>query len=110
VSVRHPTAAEFEEQAQLEELRGQADRTAAEAARTLAELGARLAAAAQPGAMARHLAAIGRDAAKRALGEVPGGIAGQRGARRATLAAIPALAIAAAVLLAYRRFMAEGTG
>lgn len=110
MSVRHPTAAEFEERAQLEELRDQADRTAADAAQTLAELGARLADAAQPGAVAWRLAAIGRGAAKRALREVPGKIAGHRGARRAALAAIPALAIAAAVFLVYRRFTPEGTG
>jgi hypothetical protein len=108
VSVRHPTAAEFEEQAQLEELRDRADRTAAEAARTLAELGARMADAAQPGAMARRLAVVGRGAAARALREVPGEIAGQRGARRAALAGIPVLIAAAAVFLGYRRFAAAG--
>ena len=110
MSVRHPTAAEVEEQAELTELRDQADGTAAEAARTLAELGARLADAADPGAMARRLAAAGRGAAARALREVPGKIAGQRGPRRTALAAIPVLAVAAAVFLAYRRFTAEGAG
>jgi hypothetical protein len=109
VSVRHLTAAEFEEQAQLKELRDQADRTAADAAQTLAELGARLVDAAQPGAMARRLAMIGRGAAKRILREVPGKIASQRGAKGAALAAIPALA-AVAVFLAYRRFMEESRG
>ena len=106
MSVRHPTAAEFEEQAELKELREQADQTAAEAAQTLAELGARLTDAAQPGAMARRLAAAGRGAAVRALRQFPGEIARQRGARRTALAAIPVLAVAAAVLLAYRRFAA----
>ena len=110
MSVRHPTAAEFEEQAQLKELRDQADRTAADAAQTLAELGARLADAAQPGAVAWRLAAIGRGAAKRALRKVPGEIAGQRRAGRVALAAIPALAIAAAVFLAYRRLAVDGHG
>jgi hypothetical protein len=110
VSVRHPTAAEFEEQAQLKELRDQADQTAAEAAQTLAELGTRLTDAARPGGLARRLAAVGRSAGTRALREVPAGIAGQRGARRAALAAIPVFAVAAAVLLAYRRFTAEGGG
>jgi hypothetical protein len=106
VSVRHPTAAEFEEQAQLKELRDQADQTAAEAAQTLAELGERLADAARPGGLARRLAAAGRSAGTRALRAVPAGIA----RRRAALAAIPVFAVAAAVFLAYRRFTAEGAG
>ena len=110
MSVRHPTAAEFEEQAELKELREQADQTAAEAAQTLAELAARLADAAQPRAMARRLAAVGRGTGGRALRQVPGKIAGQRGARRTALAAIPVLAVAAAVFLAYRRFPAGEQG
>jgi hypothetical protein len=109
VSARHPTAAEFEEQAQLKELRGQADETAAEAARTLAELAVRIVDAARPKAMAQRLAMASRDAATRALREAPRKIAGQRGIRRTALAAIPALA-AAAVFLAYRRFTEDGRG
>jgi hypothetical protein len=110
VSVRHATVATVEEQAELKMLRDQADETAAEAARTLAELATRLADAAHPGAMARRLAAVGRGAAVSALREVPGKIGGQRGARRTALAAIPVLAVAAAALLAYRRFAGESQG
>src|SRR6516164_4180999 len=73
------------------------------AARTLAELTARLAAAREPGAVARRLAARTRDVAARTLGEVPGKLAGQRGARGTALVAIPVLAVAAAVIVAYRR-------
>ena len=92
-----------EEEAELRELRDRADRTTAEAARTLAELTARLAAAREPGAVARRLAGRTRDVAARTLGEVPGKLAGQRGARRTALVAIPVLAVAAAVIVAYRR-------
>lgn len=106
MSARHPTAAEFEERAQVKQLRDQADQTAAEAARTLAELGARLADAARPRAMARRLAAVGRDAVARSLREVASGVTGQRGARRPALVAIPVLAVAVAVFLGYRRFAA----
>jgi hypothetical protein len=104
VSVRHRTAAELEEQAELKMLRDQADQTTAEAARTLAELATRLSDAAHPGAMARRLSAVSRGAAVSALREVPGKVAGQRGARRTVLAAIPVLAVAAATFLVYRRF------
>jgi hypothetical protein len=104
VSVRHVTAATVEEQAQLKDLRDQADRTTAEAARTLAELSARLANAGDPGAMVRRLMADARGAAARTCRGVPGEIAGQRGARRMALAALPSLAVIAAGLLGYRRF------
>lgn len=109
MSARH-TAAAVEEQAKLRELRDRADQTTAEAARTLAELAARLADARDPGAVARRLAATARGAAVRTLRKVPGKIAGQRGARRIALAAVPALAAAAAVFLAYRRFTAADRG
>jgi len=101
VSTRGSAAALEEEE--LRQLRDQADRTTAEAARTLAELTARFAAAREPGALARRLAVRTRDVAARTLGEVPGKFAGQRGARRAALVAIPVLAVAAAVIVAYRR-------
>lgn len=110
MSVRHPTAADVEEQAELRELRDQADQTAAEAARTLGELSARLADTVAPGAVAGRIAAGARGAAVRSLRRVPGKIAGQRGAKRTVLAAVPVLAVAAAVFLAYRRFAATGQG
>lgn len=110
MSLRHATVATVEEQAELRMLRDQADETAAEAARTLAELAARLVGAAHPGPMARRLTAVGRGAAVSALREVPGKIAGQSGARRAAVAAIPVLAVAAAAFLAYRRFTGGGPG
>ena len=102
MSTRNSVAA-LEEQTELRELRDRADRTTAEAARTLAELTARLAAARDPGAIARRLTARTRDVAARALREVPGKLADQRGARRTALAAIPVLAVAAATIVAYRR-------
>jgi hypothetical protein len=104
VSVRHATAATMEEQAQLKELRDQADQTTAEAARTLAELAARLSNARDPGDMARRLGANARVAAVRTFRGLPGKIAGQRGAGRMALAALPVLVVTAAVLLGYRRF------
>ena len=96
------SAAALEEEAELRELRDRADRTTAEAARTLAVLTARLAAARDPGAMARRLTARTRDVATRALREVPGKLASQPN-RRAALAAIPVLAVTAAMIVAYRR-------
>ncbi len=96
-------AATVEEQAGLQELRDRADRTTAEAARTLTELTGRLAQARQPGAMARRLTADARTAAARTLREGPGKLAGQRGARRAALGAIPVLALVVAVALARQR-------
>jgi hypothetical protein len=95
--------AALEEQTELRELRDRADRTTAEAARTLAELTARVAAARDPGTMARRLTARAKDVATRALGEVPGKFASQPGAKRTALAAIPVLAVAAAMIVAYRR-------
>ena len=97
------SAAALEEQTEIRELRDRADRTTAEAARTLAELTARLAVARDPGAMARRLTARTRDVATRALREVPGKFASQPSARRTALAAIPVLAVAAAMIVAYRR-------
>jgi hypothetical protein len=97
------TAAVKEEEAQLNDLRDQADRTAAEAARTLAELTGRLAAAGRPGEAARRLAADARVTALRAVREGPGKIAGQRGAKRLTLAAVPVLVVAAALVYAAAR-------
>ena len=97
------SAVALEEDTELRELRDQADRTTAEAARTLAELTARLAAARDPSAMARRLTARTRDVATRALREVQGKLANQPNARRAALAAIPVLAVTAAMIVAYRR-------
>jgi len=102
VSTRNSAAA-LEEQTEIRELRDRADRTTAEAARTLAELTARVAAARDPGTMARRLTARAKDVAARALGEVPGKFASQPGAKRTALAAIPVLAVAAAMIVAYRR-------
>jgi hypothetical protein len=67
------------------------------------QLAIRLAAAREPGAVARRLAVRTLDVTARALGEVPGKLAGQRGARRPALAAIPVLSVAAPVIVAYRR-------
>ena len=97
------SAAALEEEAELRELRDRADRTTAEAARTLAELTARLAAARDPGAVARRLTARTRDVATRALRELPAKLASQPYARRAALAAIPVLAVTGAMIVAYRR-------
>lgn len=97
------TAASVEEQAELQELRDRADRTTAEAARTIAELTGRLAQARQPGVLARRLTTNARNGAAHVLRGGPGKLAGQRGARRAALAAIPVLALVAAVALARRQ-------
>ena len=97
------SAAALEEDTEIRELRDRADRTTADAAQTLAELTARVAAARDPGAIARRLTARGRDAAARAFREVPGKFASQPGAKRTALAAIPVLAVAAAMIVAYRR-------
>jgi hypothetical protein len=94
------TAAEREEEAELKYLRDQADRSAVEVARTLAELTGRLAAVGHPGQAARQLAAGARVTALRAVREGPGKIAGQRGAWRPALAAIPVLVVAAALAYA----------
>ena len=96
-------AAALEERAELLNLRGQADHTAAEAALTLTQLLDRLDVARQPGILARRLAADARYTAVRTLRETPGRIVGQRGALRAVLAVVPALAVAAAVALVVAR-------
>ncbi len=96
------TAAVKEEEAQLNDLRDQADRSAAEAARTLAELTGRLAAVGRPGDAARRLAADARVTALRAVRQGPGKIAGQRGAGRLALAAVPVLVVAVALAYAAR--------
>ncbi len=108
MSVRRHGAA-LEEQAELHQLRDQADQTAAEAARTLEELTGRLAAMGHPGAMARRLAADARAAAARTLRELPRKIASQRGAWGPALAAIPVLAVAVAVAVARQRARPQST-
>jgi hypothetical protein len=107
-ATRSRGAASIEEQAELTSLRDAADRSTAEVARTLAELTERLAAN-RPKAVAKRLAANARVTALRAVREGPGKIAGQRGARRLALAAIPVLVLAAvAVAIARERLSAEG--
>jgi hypothetical protein len=96
------TAAEREEEAELNELRGEADRTAAEAARTLAELTRRIGEVRRPGEAARRLVADARVTALRKVREGTGGLAGRRGARPLALAAIPVLAVAAVTYAAVR--------
>lgn len=91
------TAASKEEAAELSQLSATADHEAAEAAHILTELSGRLAQARQPGAMARRLTGQARASAIGLLREGPGKIAGQRGAKRAALAAIPVLVLAAAI-------------
>ena len=93
------TAADREEDAELNDLRDQAERAAAEAARTLAELTSRLSAG-HPKAVARRLAGHARVTARRAAREGPGKIAGQRGAKHLALTAIPVLLVAAALAFA----------
>ena len=97
------TAAQHEEEAELRNLRDQADRSTAEAAQTLAELIRRLNAAGHPKETARRLAADARVTVLRALRQGPGKVAGQRGARRLALAAVPVLAVAAALAYAATR-------
>jgi hypothetical protein len=97
------TAAAREEEAELNELRDQADRVTAELAQTLTELTRRITVVRRPGAAARRLTADARVTALRALREGPGSLAGQRGAWRPALAAIPVFAVAAALgYAAYR--------
>jgi len=96
-------ATSTEEQATLEALRAQADKTGEEAAQTLAELAGRLADAGNPRNLARRLAADARRNAARAVRDVPGKLAGQRGATRAALAAVPVLAVVAVIVVARRR-------
>jgi hypothetical protein len=97
------TAAEREEEAELNDLRDQADRSTAEAAQILAELTRRITVVRRPGQAARRLTADVRVAALRALREGPGGIVGRRGAWRPVLAAIPVLTLAAALAYAAAR-------
>lgn len=95
-------AAAFEELAELLDLRDQAERTATEAALTLTELVDRLDLARQPGILVKRLVTDARHTAVRTLHETLGRI-GQRGTRRALLAAIPVLAVTAAIALAVTR-------
>jgi hypothetical protein len=95
-------AAGVEEQAALEALRAQADRTGEEAAQTLAELAGRLADAGNPRNLVRRLAADALRNAQQSVRGIPGKLVGQRGATRATvtraaLAAVPVLILAAGV-------------
>jgi hypothetical protein len=96
-------AAAFEERSELLALREEADRTAAEAAQTLADLADRLDLARHPGAVARRLAAGAGGRAVRTARAGLRRIGGPPRARRALLAAIPALAVTAAVALALVR-------
>jgi hypothetical protein len=96
-------AASTEEQAALEALRAQADRTGEEAAQTLAELAGRLADAGNPRNLARRLAADARRNAARAVRAAPRKLVGQRGATRAALAAVPVLAAVAVIIVVRRR-------
>jgi hypothetical protein len=91
------TAAAREEAAELNELRDQADRAAAELAQTLGELTRRISVVRRPGQAARRLTADARVSALRTLHGGPGSTAGQRGAWRPALAAIPVIALAAAL-------------
>lgn len=102
MTARHG-AANAEEQATLEALRAQADKTGEEAAQTLAELAGRLADAGNPRNLARRLAADTRRNAVRAARDIPGRLAGQRGAARAALAAVLILAAGAAIVVVVRR-------
>jgi thioredoxin-like negative regulator of GroEL len=103
VSARHG-ASSVEEQAALEALRAQADRTGEEAAQTLAELAGRLADAGNPRNLVRRLAADARRNALRSVRGIPGKLVGQRrGATRAALAAVPVLVLAAGVAIAVVR-------
>jgi hypothetical protein len=96
-SSRPRGGAALEERAEVLSLREQADRTAAEAAETLTELAGRFALAVRPGAAGPRLAAAARDAAAATLRRAAWRVADQSAARRAALAAVPALAAAAAV-------------
>lgn len=96
------TAAAREEEAELKYLRDQADGASAEVAHTLAELARRISVVRQPGAVARRLTADAQVTALRAAREGPGKIAGQRGAKRLALAAIPALSLAVLTYAAAR--------
>jgi hypothetical protein len=97
------TAAEREEEAELNDLRDQADRSTAEAAQILAEMTRRITVVRRPGQAVRRLTADARVAALRFLRQGPGGIAGQRGAWRPVLAAIPVLTLVAVIAYAAAR-------
>lgn len=97
------TAADKEEETELNYLRDVADRSGADAAQTLAELARRVSVARRPWAAARRMAADARVTALRALREGPGVIAGRRGAWRPALAAVPVLVLAAAFAYAAAR-------
>ncbi|HET9080279.1 MAG TPA: hypothetical protein VFO01_07155 [Trebonia sp.] len=132
MSANHGAA--YEEQAELKNLRDEADRSTAEAARTLAELTGRLAAASHPKTVARRLAVSARVTVLRAVRQgrekanllhfafppkagrtgqpqnEEGSLAGQRDARRLALIAIPVfllLAAAAAVVIAREKLKTE---
>jgi ABC-type transporter Mla subunit MlaD len=102
-----PRGAALEDRAELLSLREQADRAAAEVAQTLTELTDRLALAARPGAAARRVAAAARDDAARTARQAARRVAGWPAARRAALAALPALAAAAAVAVLVARARAR---
>lgn len=93
----------LEEQAELDALRGRADRAAAAAGQTLAELTGRLAQARRPAALARRQAADARDRARRALSAGTRPAVSRRGAWRAGLTAASVTALIAVVVLARRR-------
>ena len=97
------TAAEREEQAELNLLRDQAERTAGEAAQTLAELTRRITVARRPGTAARRLTADALASALQAIREEQGKIASWRRVWRPALAAVPVLALAAALAYAAQR-------
>lgn len=105
------TAATREEEMELNDLRAQADRTTAETAQALAELTRRITAVRRPGEAARRLTADARVAALRTLREGSGKIVGQRRAWRLALAAIPLLAVVAALAYAaaQRKTIFSGT-
>jgi hypothetical protein len=95
--------ASVEEQATLEALRAQADKTGEEAAQTLAELAGRLADAGNPRNLARRLAADARRNTIRTARDIPRKLACQRCATRAALAAVPVLAALVAIVVVRRR-------
>jgi hypothetical protein len=114
------SAASLEERAMLEALRARADRDGQEAAETLAELAGRLAEARDPKTISRVLAAQarrGRALAVRALREKITGkhraadaargarakLAVSPGAKRAALAALPALGVLTMAVVARRQ-------
>lgn len=93
------TAAETEARADLEVLRERADQTGREAARTLAELAARLAAAKDPRAVTRRVTAR----TTRRVQAAVQAMRGNRAARRAAVAAVPALGVLTVAVVAHRQ-------